>query len=159
MTREQHHFRKVMGNFPTGVTVVTSRGPDASPCGLTANSIASVSLDPPLVLVCVDRSASSHACITQGGSFAISVLSSQDEELARRFAKGSFAERFRDVSFTDSENGSPVLTGALAWLDCRVANVYEAGDHSIVIGEVISCDAREGEPLVFFRGGYHRIPV
>jgi flavin reductase (DIM6/NTAB) family NADH-FMN oxidoreductase RutF len=159
LTREQRHFRKVMGHFPTGVTVVTSRSPDASPCGLTANSVASVSLHPLLVLVCLDRGASSHGCITQGGAFAISVLSSQDEDLAKRFAQGGWRDRFKGIDLREAVTGSPILSRALAWLDCRVTEVYEAGDHSIVVGEVLACDSRDGEPLLFFRGKYHRMRV
>ena len=81
---DTRHFRTVMGNFPTGVTVVTSRGPDGSPCGLTANSVASVSLDPLLVLVCLDREAASHACIIEGGAFGVSILSEEDRQLFHR---------------------------------------------------------------------------
>jgi flavin reductase (DIM6/NTAB) family NADH-FMN oxidoreductase RutF len=159
LTREQKHFRKVMGNFPTGVTVVTSRSPDASPCGLTANSVASVSLHPMLVLVCVDRAASSHGCITEGGAFAISVLSSEDEDLARRFSEGRWKDRFHGIDLRESVTGSPILARALAWMDCRVTEVHEGGDHSILVGEVLACDARDGEPLVFFRGKYHRMKL
>ena len=159
MTEEQRRFRRVMGSFPTGVTVVTSRGPDASPCGMTANSVASVSLDPLLVLVCLDRAASSHGCIIEGGAFAISVLSHEDEDLARRFAKGRWRERFKGIDLREEVTGSPILARSLAWVDCRVKEVHEGGDHSIVVGEVVACDAREGEPLVFFRGGYHRMKV
>lgn len=124
---------------------------------MTANSVASVSLDPVLVLVCLDRSASSHGCITEGGAFAISVLSAEDEDLARRFARGRWRERFNGLELREEVTGSPILSRALAWMDCRVTEVYEAGDHSIVVGEVLACDAREGEPLVFYRGGYHRM--
>lgn len=159
MTREQRHFRKVMGNFPTGVTVVTSRSPDASPCGMTANSVASVSLHPLLVLVCLDRAASTHGCLTEGGAFAISVLSSEDEDLAHRFAQGRWRDRFKGIELREAVTGSPILERALAWMDCRVTEVYEGGDHSIVVGEVVACDVREGEPLVFFRGKYHRMKV
>jgi flavin reductase (DIM6/NTAB) family NADH-FMN oxidoreductase RutF len=148
-----------MGHFPTGVTVVTSRSPDASPCGLTANSVASVSLDPLLVLVCLDRDASSHGCITDGGAFAISVLSADDEDLARRFAKGGWRDRFKGVDLREAVTGSPILSRALAWMDCRVTEVHEAGDHSIVVGEVVASDARDGNPLLFFRGKYHRMKV
>jgi flavin reductase (DIM6/NTAB) family NADH-FMN oxidoreductase RutF len=159
LARDQKHFRSVMGNFPTGVTIVTSRSPDASPCGLTANSVASVSLHPMLVLVCVDRAASSHGCITEGGAFAISVLSSADEEIARRFSQGRAKDRFKGIDLVEAVTGSPILARALAWMDCRVTEVYEAGDHSILVGEVVACDARDGEPLVFFRGRYHRMNV
>jgi flavin reductase (DIM6/NTAB) family NADH-FMN oxidoreductase RutF len=112
-----------------------------------------------LVLVCLDREASSHGCITEGGAFAISVLSAEDEDLARRFAKGGWRDRFRGVDLREAVTGSPILSRALAWMDCRVTEVYVAGDHSIVVGEVLASDAREGEPLLFFRGKYHRMKV
>ena len=153
------HFRTVMGNFTTGVTVVTSRGPDGSPCGLTANSVASVSLEPLLVLVCLDRAAASHACIVDGGAFAISILSGDDEEIARRFSRGSRRDRFDGLETRQEVTGSPILERSLAWLDCRVAEIHDGGDHSIVVGEVLACEARGGEPLVFFRGRYHRMRV
>jgi len=159
VTHDQQHFRQVMGHFTTGVTVVTSRGPDARPCGLTANSVASVSLKPLLVLVCLDRDASSHGCIIDGGAFAISVLSSEDEELAWHFSKSHWRDRFEGVETREEVTGCPILTRALAWMDCRTTEVHEAGDHSIVVGEVVACDARDGDPLLFFRGSFHRLPV
>ena len=148
-----------MGNFTTGVAVVTARTPDGRPCGLTANSVASVSLDPLLVLVCVDREAASHACIVDGGAFALSILDGRHEPLARRFAADDRAARFEELEYRTEVTGSPVLVDALAWLDCRVRDVHEAGDHSIVVGEVVACDARAGEPLIFFRGEYRRMHV
>jgi flavin reductase (DIM6/NTAB) family NADH-FMN oxidoreductase RutF len=154
---DELRFRQVMGNFTTGVAVVTSRTPDGRPCGLTANSVASVSLEPLLVLVCVDRAAASHACIVSGGAFALSILGRTDEPLARRFAADDRAARFDDVAYRTEVTGSPVLEDALAWLDCRVRDVHDAGDHSIVVGEVVACDAAEGDPLIFFRGEYRRI--
>ena len=154
---DELHFRRVMANFATGVTIVTSRGPDGRPCGLTANSLASVSLDPLLVLVCVDREAASHACIVAGGAFAVSILGRQHEQLAHRFARGDRGARFDELECRTELTGSPVLDDALAWLDCRVTAIHEGGDHSIVVGEVVACDLRDGEPLVFYRGGYHRM--
>jgi flavin reductase (DIM6/NTAB) family NADH-FMN oxidoreductase RutF len=146
-----------MGHLPTGVTIVTSRGGDGTPCGLTANAVASVSLDPLLVLVCMDRTSVTHGFITAGGNFAISVLSSEDEALARRFAHGQRGGRFEGLELMESSTGSPILARALAWMDCRVSQVHPAGDHSIVVGEVLSCDAREGKPLLFFRSEFHGI--
>lgn len=156
---DERHFRRVIGHFTTGVTVVTSRRADGRPCGLTANSVASVSLDPVLVLVCLDREAASHGCVVDGGAFAVSILSSEDEALARQFAEGEREDRFETVGWRQEVTGSPVLERALAWLDCRVRDVHEGGDHSIIVGEVVACDARDGDPLVFYRGEYRRIPV
>lgn len=154
---DEIRFREVMGRFTTGVTIVTSRGPDGSPCGMTANSFASVSLDPLLVLVCVDRMSATHGCIVEGGAFAVSVLPSDAEALARRFSEGERGDRFEGLALREEVSGSPVLDDALAWMDCRVRDVHPTGDHSIVIGEVLACDAREGSPLLFYRGTYHRI--
>lgn len=155
---DERTFRDVVGHFTTGVTLVTSRRPDGRPCGLTANSLASVSLRPLLVLVCLSRSAVSHGCVIEGGAFAVSILGSDDRELADRFARGERDERFDDGTWRTESTGSPVLERALAWLDCRVRDVHDGGDHSIVVGEVVACGAGSGAPLVFYRGEYHRIP-
>ena len=154
---DELQFRHVMAHFVTGVTVVTSRTPDGRPCGLTANSVASVS--PQSAPGAGVRGARGcQPCLRhRGGAFAVSILDRRHEELARRFAAGDRTARFEELAYRTETTGSPVLDDALAWLDCRVRNVYEAGDHSIVVGEVIACDAREGEPLVFYRGEYRRM--
>jgi len=154
---DEFEFRDVMGHFATGVTVVASRRPDGAPYGLTVNSVASVSLQPLLVLVCLDREAVSHDWIVEGGVFAISVLSSRDEALARRFSAGERAQRFQDLPHRVAATGSPVLEEALAWLDCEIRDIHVAGDHSIVVGEVVACGCGEGGPLVFYGGDYRRI--
>jgi len=142
-------FRDVMGHFATGVTVVAARRPDGAPCGLTVNSVASVSLQPLLLLVCLEREAASHDWITKGRAFAVSVLASGEEEVAQRFSSGEREERFLDLAHRTEATGSPVLEGAVAWLDCEVRDVHAAGDHSIVVGEVVACAARGGDPLIF----------
>lgn len=154
---DELHFRDVMGRFTTGVTVVAARRPDGGPCGLTANAVASVSLRPLLILVCLEHAAASHDCVVEGGVFAVSVLAAEDEALARRFSAGDREERFDGVAWHAGVTGSPVLDRALAWIDCEIRDVHAAGDHSIVVGEVVACDAREGDPLLFYGGGYHRI--
>lgn len=143
-----------MGHFATGVTVVTSRDDDGAPCGLTANSLASVSLRPRLVLVCIDKSANSHDCVIGHGSFAVNVLEESDASLARRFSTAATGCKFDGVGYSFEETGSPVLERALAWLDCALWRAIDAGDHTIVVGEVLACDARAGRPLVFYRGRY-----
>lgn len=154
---DELHFRRVMATFPTGVAVVAARTPDGRPCGLTANSLASVSLRPMLILVCVDRKAASHGCIVDGGAFAVSLLDRKHEVLARRFAVESRTSRFDEMDYHTEITGSPILMGAMAWLDCRVRDVHDGGDHSIVVGEVLACEATEGDPLIFFRGEYRRV--
>ena len=144
-----------MSRFVTGVALVAGRL-DGSVRGLTVNAVSSVSLDPPLVLVCLDRNGKSHDPIIASGAFAVSVLASDQEELAHRFARGTHRERFDGVEFRTGASGSPVLPDALAWLDCSIRGVHPAGDHSIVVGEVLGCGAGNGDPLLFFRREYGR---
>lgn len=146
-----------MGHFATGVTVVTALNPSGQRCGLTANAVTSVSLHPLLILVCVDRTSASHECILEAGAFAVSVLGAEEEALARRFSEVEREERFEGLSLRKARTGSPILADALAWIDCRLWRAVEAGDHTIMVGEVVDCDAREGDPLVFFRGEYRRM--
>jgi flavin reductase (DIM6/NTAB) family NADH-FMN oxidoreductase RutF len=154
---DESEFRRVMGHFPAGVAVVTSCRDDGSPCGLTVSSVASVSLDPRLVLVCVDHTADSHQWIEDSGFYAVNVLeSSRGETLARRFSTGEQAEKFVGIAYRPEQTGAPVLDEALAWMDCRVAAALPGGDHTIFLGEVLDADAREGTPLVYYRGGYGR---
>lgn len=154
---EPSEFRRVMGHFSTGVAVVTSRRPDHSLCGLTANAICSVSLRPTLVLVCVERVAHTHDCILEAGAFAINVLGAQSgERLARRFAAWEADDKFTDVRHRTHRTGAPVLEEALAWVDCTLTEALPAGDHSIFLGEVAAADARDGIPLAYYRGGYGR---
>lgn len=152
-------FRQVMGHFVTGVTIVASQREGGEPCGLTANAVASVSLDPLLVLVCVDRKAASHDCVISSGRFAISVLSAEDEGLARRFSEPQGPDKFEGVRIWRGVSGSPILESAVAWLDCRIWRVVEAGDHSIVLGEALEGGVAGGAPLLFYRGECRRLDV
>jgi flavin reductase (DIM6/NTAB) family NADH-FMN oxidoreductase RutF len=150
-------FRRVMGHFPTGVAVVTSLQPDAEPRGMTVNAFCSVSLSPILVLVCIDRVADSHDCIRDSAVFAVSVLDEErGESLSRRFASDDIEDKFHGVAYREESTGAPVLDAAIAWLDCRVVQAVPAGDHTLFVGEVVAADAREGRPLVYYRGGYGR---
>jgi flavin reductase (DIM6/NTAB) family NADH-FMN oxidoreductase RutF len=155
MTEDIERFRHVMGHFATGVTVVTRRAPGRDPVGLTANAVASVSLEPRLLLVCMDRGSSSLSVLLDTGRFGISVLRAEDAALARRFSEEIPDERFRDMTLRESAAGVPVLAVALAWIGCRVWRTVEAGDHLILIGEVVdSWSDATGRPLVFFRGRF-----
>lgn len=147
-------FRTVCGYFTTGVTVVTAAGPDG-PLGMAVNSFASVSLDPPLVLFCASRTSGTLPGIETSGSFAVNVLASGQEALARGFA-GKGGDRFAGVAYRSGVTGSPVLTGALAYLECRIEAEHDGGDHLIVVGRVVDLDVLDegGDPLVFYRGGY-----
>lgn len=150
-------FRRVMGHFATGVAVVTTRDGEGRPCGLTANAVSSVSLEPLLLLVCVEHGADSHDCIRDSGVFVVNVLAQEGgENLARRFSTWEVGDKFRGVAYREEQTGAPVLQDALAWLDCRVTESLPGGDHTIFLGEVVAGDAREGTPLVYYRGGYGR---
>jgi 3-hydroxy-9,10-secoandrosta-1,3,5(10)-triene-9,17-dione monooxygenase reductase component len=147
------HFRAVMGHFATGVTVVTASAP-SGPVGMTANAVASLSLDPLLLLVCFDNGARTLPVVRATGRFGVNVLAAGQEELARRFAdKGDEALKFAGVAhFVD--HGIPVLEGVLAWVGCALEQWVPAGDHTIGIGSVLAAEVGAGEPLVWFRGRY-----
>jgi flavin reductase (DIM6/NTAB) family NADH-FMN oxidoreductase RutF len=148
-------FRRTMGHFVTGVAVVTARLPDGTPVGLTCNSLTSVSLDPPLVLFCVDRAAASRTAFLTAGHFALSLLAREDVELSERFARSDPELRFAGVAVREEATGAPILEDALAWLDCTLWKTVEAGDHTVIIGQVETGDSREdGHPLLYFRGRY-----
>lgn len=157
MPVESAEFRRILGHWSTGVAIVCARAPDGHPCGLTANAFCSLSLDPPLVLVCVEKTADSHDCIRAAGAFAISVLASNDELTARRFAANDGNDKFEGVAYHTTPSGSPALDDALAWVDCTVHAVYPGGDHTIFVGAVVGGDAVEGEPLLYYRGGYRGV--
>jgi len=157
MAIEEAEFRRVLGHFATGVAVVAARAEGGPPSGLTANAIASVSLDPPLVLVCVEHTADTHDVIAEAGAFAISVLREDQESVARRFAAEDSVGKFEGVAHGSDVTGAPILADALAWIDCRLHASHEGGDHTIFVGEVVGGDAGRGVPLTFFRGGYGRV--
>lgn len=151
-------MRRVFGRFTTGVTVVTTGG--ATPHGMTANSFTSVSLSPPLVLICVLRGAAMHEAVLDRKSFAVSVLSEHQEGLARYFADRSRPRglaQFAPVQWSPGRfTGSPVVAGALAWLECSLTATYDGGDHSIFVGEVLDMGLRaEHGALLFYDGGFH----
>jgi 3-hydroxy-9,10-secoandrosta-1,3,5(10)-triene-9,17-dione monooxygenase reductase component len=143
-------FRTVLGHFATGVTIVTGGGP----AGVAANSFTSVSLDPPLVLVCMAHASRTWPRIRETGAFAVNFLGEGQEEMGRRFgALGT--DRFSGVGWDAGVTGSPVLQESLAFVDCRIEAEYEAGDHVIVVGRVVDLGVvQEGRPLIFWRGGY-----
>jgi 4-nitrophenol 2-monooxygenase / 4-nitrocatechol 4-monooxygenase, reductase component len=151
-------FRAVMRHFPTAVTVVTTML-DGHPKGFTATAVASVSADPPRVLVCVNRLARSHPLISQAGRFCVNLLRLEQEGFARVFASRSPDDPFDDVGYRSERTGSPVIEGSLAYLDCEVSEEYTAGTHTIFIGDVVACDAGEGAPLGYFDGAYRDFGV
>lgn len=147
-------FRAALGMFATGVTIVTARGVDGVPVGLTANSFNSVSLEPPLVLWSLSRSAGSMPAFERGSHYAINILAAGQRALAERFA-GKSVDRFADVVFHEGAGGAPVLDGAAAVFECFNRSRYNEGDHVIFVGEVERCTTRiEAAPLIFHGGRY-----
>jgi flavin reductase (DIM6/NTAB) family NADH-FMN oxidoreductase RutF len=150
---EAPQFRQLLGRFATGVTVLTSRTPQGDPIGMTASSVASVSLDPPLVLVSVDKSHEMHAALDSGTHFVLNVLSSEQEALSRRFA-GEEQDRFRGVSYRQNERGIAVIEGVVAHIECEKHSTVPGGDHTVFIGMVVGGNATDRRPLLYYRGGY-----
>ncbi len=146
-------FRELLGRFATGVTVITATSDDGAPRGMTASSLASVSLIPPLISVCIEHDADLHDLLHQAPRFALNILAEDQEELSRRFA-GSQLASFDGVGYHTSENGQILLDGAVAHIECEQTAAHDAGDHTILIGRVIGGGARDARPLLYFRGGY-----
>jgi flavin reductase (DIM6/NTAB) family NADH-FMN oxidoreductase RutF len=149
-------LRRVMGQFATGVTIITTRSSDGTPYGLTANAFTSLSLDPPLCLVCVDRKAESFAHFYDSRVFTVNVLTREQEELSNRFAK-SGGDKFTGVATVPGHHGAPLIAGALAHLECLITDTLEGGDHVIHVGRIEHVDVSPGDPLLFFQGRYRAL--
>lgn len=151
-SREQ---RRIMGKFATGVTVASTRVGEAM-WGMTANAVTSLSLDPPLVLLAVVRASQSHSWFQQGGCFALNILAADQAAISTRFASTG-PKDFSDLNVHTALTGAPILSDALAWVDCKLVEVLPGGDHDIFIGEIVAGGARDGEPLLFFGGKYGQL--
>ncbi|RLV08810.1 flavin reductase [Streptomyces griseocarneus] len=147
-------FRAAMGRFASGVVVVTTRDATGTPHGFTASSFCSVSLEPPLVLVCLAETANSYAAFSSADGCAISILAEDQGDLARRFAKKS-DDKFAEGAFVPLPNGSLGVEGALGVLECDIRQRHRAGDHVILVAEVTSLRADAGDPMIYFGGGFH----
>jgi len=146
-------FRQLLGRFATGVVVITLTTPDGRPHGMTANSLASVSLHPPLLSVSIDHAAVMHDLITRADQFVINILAGHQEALSRRFAD-PHDDRFDGVGYHLGQHGGVLLDGALAHIECLRHDTLEAGDHTIVVGRVMAGETGDGRPLLYYRGGY-----
>ena len=149
-------FRSVLGRFASGVTIVTARDAQGTDHGMTVSAFCSLSLDPPLVLLCVDKSATMFDLLRSHPAFGVSILSSAQEAYSRRFAdkKSERSERFDGIAYTRGNSGVVLLDGALAHLECKVIKHHDEGDHMILIGRVDRAEPLDGRPLLYFRGGY-----
>jgi flavin reductase (DIM6/NTAB) family NADH-FMN oxidoreductase RutF len=170
MAIDSKQFRTVMSNFATGVTVVAAcytpapskrnPHPQPRPAGFTANAFASVSLDPPLILVCVGHKSTSLDTIKASKAFSVNILDASQLAIAQCFASNAPEKytRFCDVPYHTAATGAPVFDDALGWLDCTLVAMYPGGDHEILLGEVQALDARPGTPLLYYQGRFTAAP-
>jgi|TARA_B100001964_G_C14232628_1_gene600799 flavin reductase (DIM6/NTAB) family NADH-FMN oxidoreductase RutF len=156
----QLEFRDAWGRFATGVTIITSTEPDGGTHGMTANGVLSVSLDPPLALVCVDKARNTHGYITADGWFGISIVRKDQADIANYYVRKA-ADRIGDVQIPleQREDGPPVIAEALAAISCKVVAAHDAGDHTIFVGEAVQLSTNEGDPLLFYTGKFGKIEL
>jgi flavin reductase (DIM6/NTAB) family NADH-FMN oxidoreductase RutF len=146
-------FRNALSRFASGVTVVTTRDNTGRFHGITVSAFSSVSLDPPLVLICVEKATASHQAFHESGVFVVNVLSSEQREVSEHFAS-PLENKFEASEHSVGSLDLPVLAGCLATLECRIKNVFDGGDHSIILATVENSAVEDGDPLVYFRGTY-----
>lgn len=159
MEIDNREFRNAVGCFATGITVITTLDADGAPVGITANSFSSLSLDPPLVLFCLDIGSSSFEAFHRNRHFAVNVLGEAQEELSSNFAQSN-VDKWDGVAYETWETGCPVLDGCLANLECDIDSVIEGGDHVIIVGKVVRMrydEEASGRPLLYYRGRYGQI--
>jgi flavin reductase (DIM6/NTAB) family NADH-FMN oxidoreductase RutF len=149
-------FKLAMSHFASGVTVVTTAHEGAA-YGMTVASFASLSLTPPLVLICIEKSVKSHEAIAAAEKFGVNILAEDQSEISNRFASKKVEDRFAGVAWSRGELGMPLLDGAICSLECRVHNQLPGGDHTIFVGEVVGVRTHEAKPLVYFRSGYREL--
>lgn len=146
-------FRAALSRFPSGITVVTSRAAPGDLHGITVSAFCSVSLAPPLILVCIEKTTGSHYAIKESGVFVVNILAAGQDELSERFSLPT-ADKFTGIGFREGIGGVPVLDEGLVALECRLANAFDGGDHTIFVAEVENVAIRDGNPLVYFHGTY-----
>ncbi|HYC58889.1 MAG TPA: flavin reductase family protein [Thermoanaerobaculia bacterium] len=155
MTIDEARFKEAMSHFASGVTVVTTEH-DGMPYGMTVASFASLSLRPPLVLVCIEKSVKTHEAIRAAGVFGVSILARTQADVSGKFASKA-DDKFAGVTVRQGANGVPLIDGAICTLECRVHEQLPGGDHSIFIGEVLDAQTSDGQPLVYYRSAYREI--
>lgn len=156
VTLDPTTFRASLARFASGVTIVTARDRDGHDFGMTVSAFSSLSLHPPMILVCIDNGASVAPVLEHCETFAVNILAEGQEALSRRFAEREI-DRFEGVDLTRGETGVALLGGTLASLECAVTARYPAGDHTILVAEVRAAELREGNPLLYYRGAYRRL--
>ncbi|MCA9123096.1 MAG: flavin reductase family protein [Planctomycetaceae bacterium] len=158
MTLDSKEQRRILGKFATGVTVASTKIGDET-WGMTANAVTSLSLEPPLVILCIQKEGQSRAKFEEGGCFALNILSVDQQEISDRFAfKGP--KDFSGLDTTTAKTGAPILKDALGWVDCQLKEILPGGDHDIFVGEIVAGGApEEGSPLLYFSGKYAKLPT
>jgi len=149
-------FKAALSLFASGVTVVTTRDRDEKLHGLTVSAFCSLSLDPPLILICIDKSTGSHYAFEEGEGFVVNILKEDQEHISNRFAS-QVADKFRDIEYFTNGRDMPILKGALVNLECRLKSALDGGDHTIFIGEIEKLHIFEGKPLVYCDGSYRKL--
>ena len=149
-------FRSVLGRFASGVTVVTARDSARTDHGMTVSAFCSLSLDPLLVLICVEHNTVLHPVLAQASQFAVNMLASGQESISRRFSE-QIDDRFEGIGYTRGITGCAILGGILGYLECDIDARYPGGDHTIIVGRVIAAAAHKGSPLLYYRGGYAQL--
>lgn len=157
MAIDPRELRNVMGHFATGVTIITTTDKSGKAFGLTANAFTSLSLDPPLVLICVDKKVDCYACFEESKVFVVNFLSEDQEHLSKRFATKGI-EKFEGVVHRFGKSGPPLLDGAMAHIECKLISGHDGGDHTIYVGEVLDATTSSDRPLLFFKGKYYQLP-
>lgn len=149
-------FRAALGRFASGVTVVTTKDADGRLHGITVSAFSSVSLEPPMILVCVDKRAGSHSALKESGAFVVHILAEEHEHHSNKFAS-PVPDKFDDIEYRIGIEEIPVLENALVALECRLAHAHEGGDHTIFVGEIQNAEIKDGNPLVYWDGDYRKI--
>lgn len=153
---DKHDLRQIMGHYVTGATVITATL-DGQPYGMAVNSFTSVSLEPPLILFCPSKTSDTWPSIERAGHFIVNILGGKQDELCRQFAAKT-GDRFAATELLYTASGNPVLVEAVAFLECSIESIHEAGDHFVTIGHVLDLGVqRAGPPLVFYQGGFHQL--
>lgn len=156
MPISQDEFRTALSRFASGITVVTTRDAAGMLHGITVSAFCSVSLEPPLILICIEKATGCHYAFGESGVFAVNILAADQERISEHFAAQS-AEKFSDIGFSTGPLGVPLIKGCLASIECSVRDICDGGDHSIFVGTVESVHCSEAGPLIYFRGKYNAL--
>ncbi len=149
-------FRAALSRFPSGVTVVTTCDGEGRFHGISVSAFCSLSLEPPRVLICIEKTTGSHEALLESKAFIVHMLSAEQRDMSERFAS-LVEDKFEGIDLETGLDGIPVLLGCLANLECRLTNSFDGGDHSIFVGEVEKATVHDGDPILYFRGGYHSL--